>query len=267
MPKSLLVVPTWLGNRWSALALWWQRQKWPARLYSGGGVVICVAVLSTLLGLTYRNIHQTLFSLGAALLAAGILMEGYELANKGMATRPGKIVAALLATMVGALSMGIASVIVNGATGFPPGEFPYTVAFLAPLTAGHVVLFITIVMFIVAPVVILASGLVSIWKALSQREGKIDRAYARMFMRLVAAITLFVLIIGAWQRQHDDYESRLAKVASWFAYTFEMYPKDACIRNKGERVRRYGSDQALVGAEQNGKRAFFVRRCTPPVFD
>src|SRR3546814_18582867 len=75
------------------------------------------------------------------LLALGILLEGYRLADKGLATRPGKVLAALVATMIGALSMAISSVVVNEATGFPPSEFPYTVAFLAPLTAGYILVF------------------------------------------------------------------------------------------------------------------------------
>src|SRR3546814_1061386 len=63
----------------------------------------------------------------------------------GLATRPGKVLAALVATMIGALSMAISSVVVNEATGFPPSEFPYTVAFLAPLTAGYILVFSTII--------------------------------------------------------------------------------------------------------------------------
>ncbi|MBN8715055.1 MAG: hypothetical protein J0H50_14020 [Xanthomonadales bacterium] len=94
------------------------------------------------------------------LLASGIVLEGYQLADKALATRPGKILAALVATMIGALSMAIASGIVNRATGFPPGEFPYTVTFLAPLTAGYIILLATTVMFIVAPMSILMGGVV-----------------------------------------------------------------------------------------------------------
>src|SRR3546814_16832672 len=112
------------------LARWWEEQAWPMRLYSGGGLVILSALACTLLGVTYRDLHATIFILGAILLALGILLEGYRLADKGLATRPGKVLAALVATMIGALSMANSSVVVNEATGFPPREFPYTVAFM-----------------------------------------------------------------------------------------------------------------------------------------
>lgn len=223
---------------------------------------LCVGI-----GLTYRNVHQTVFLIGALLLASGILLEGYRLTNKGMATLPGKLVAALLATMIGALSMGISSVIFNQATGFPPSEFPYTVTFLAPLTAGHVILLLTIVLFIVAPVIILALGAVSIWQALGSPERKVDREYIHMMVRLLAATTLFVLIIHTWQKQHEYYEARLTSASRWFAYTFEMYGNDFCVLHKGERVRHIESGQVLVGSERDGKKIFFARRCEPPLFE
>lgn len=267
MSRTLQRILAWAIRCWSSLAQWWQSQRWPMRLYSGGAIVMLVSLLFALTGMTYRDVHQTVFVLGALLLALGILLEGYRLANVGMATRPGKVVAALIATMIGSLSMGISSVIVNQATGFPPSEFPYTVTFLAPLTAGHVILLMTVVLFILVPVVILAMGTMSIWQALFQPGRRIDREYIQMMARLMAAITLFVLIIHAWQKQHASYESRLTSAASWFAYTFEMYGNDACVRYKGERVRRIESDEALIGYERNGQRAFFARRCEPPVFD
>src|SRR3546814_4486898 len=86
-----------------------EEQAWPMRLYSGGGLFILSALACTLLGVTYRDLHATIFILGAILLALGILLEGYRLADKGLATRPGKVLAALVATMIGALSMAIRS--------------------------------------------------------------------------------------------------------------------------------------------------------------
>src|SRR3546814_12519172 len=73
--------------------------------------------------------------------------------------------------MCGALSMAISSVVVNEATGFPPSEFPYTVAFLAPLTAGYILVFSTIIAFVFVPTVILFTGLISIWP-MDRREDR-----------------------------------------------------------------------------------------------
>ncbi|MBN8715056.1 MAG: hypothetical protein J0H50_14025 [Xanthomonadales bacterium] len=84
-----------------------------------------------------------------------------------------------------------------------------------------------------------------------------------MLVRLVAAITLLSLVIAGWNRQHRPYEESLVSVAGWFAYSFEMYEKDACATADGERVRRTGSDEVLVGYEHDGHRIFFVRRCRP----
>ena len=84
-----------------------------------------------------------------------------------------------------------------------------------------------------------------------------------MLVRLVAAITLLSLVIAGWNRQHRPYEESLVSVAGWFAYSFEMYEKDACATADGERVRRTGSDEVLGGYEHDGHRIFFVRRCRP----
>src|SRR3546814_14258097 len=45
------------------LARWWEEQAWPMRLYSGGGLVILSALACTLLGVTYRDLHATIFIL------------------------------------------------------------------------------------------------------------------------------------------------------------------------------------------------------------
>lgn len=211
------------------------------RLYSGGLLVWIAAVVLTLLGVVYREIHQMVFLLGAILLASGVLLEGYGLVNKCLATSVGKVAGALVATMIGALSMGISSVIVNQATGFSPGDFPYTVTFLAPLTAGHVILLLTVVMFILAPVVIMLLGVISMWRRYRGGSKYLEVEYVKMLLRLFSAITLFSLIISSWNEQQKGYEARLESAASWFAYTFEMYGNDPCARNKSEHVRRIES--------------------------
>lgn len=255
-----------LRHRASDLATWWQKQPWPTRLYSAGGIVIIASVACMLIGFTYRELPQILFIEGTVLLAAGILLEGYQIARWVMATVPGKFVAALIATMIGALSMGISSAIVNETTGFSPGDFPYTVAFLAPFTAGYIILFSILAMFVVALVAIVGFGMFSILKALCADANKVEGESAKMFARLMAATTLLVLTLHVWNEKHTSYESGLTTTASWFAYTFEMYGKDPCARSKHERVRRIEPGQALIGSERDGRRAFFVRRCTPSIF-
>jgi hypothetical protein len=253
--------------RWGCLLdNWWQRQSWPMRLYSSGGIVIVAAIVFALIPLNFRDIPGTLFLLGALLLAGGIGLEGYQIADKVLATRPGKIVAALVATMIGALAMGISSVIVNEATGFPPGEFPYTVTFLAPLTAGYIILFATMFLFVVALFVVLAASLISMWQA-RKIKGEVERLPMLMLARMTAAVVLFALVFAGWDRQHRSCEESLSSLAGWFAFTFEMYGNDPCVRTEGERVRRVNADDVLVGYQQDGKRIFFARRCVADVFE
>lgn len=219
-----------------------------------------------LVGITYRELPQILFIEGTVLLAAGIVHEGYQIARWVMATVVGKSVGALVATMIVALSMGISSVIVNDTTGFSPSDFPYTVAFLAPLTAGYIILLSILAMFVVALVAIVSFGMFSICKTLCVGGAQVEGESAKMFARLMAAITLLVLTVHVWNEQHPSYESGLTTTASWFAYTFEMYEKDPCVRNTHERVRRINPGQALIGSERDGQRAFFVRQCSPSAF-
>lgn len=239
---------------------WWQRQAWPMRLYSSGGIVMAAATILALIQLNLWDLPGTIFLLGALLLAGGIGLKGYKIADKVLATRPGKVVAALVATMIGVLAMGISSVIVNEATGFPPGEFPYTVTFLAPLTAGYIILFVTIFLFIVALLVILAASLISIWGA-RKIKGEAERPPMLMLARTTAAVVLFALVFAGWERQHRSYEESLSLLAGWFALTFEMYGNDPCVRTGGERVRRVDAGDILVGYAQHGRRTFSTRRC------
>lgn len=255
-----------LRHRASNLAAWWQRQPWPTRLYSGGGIVMIASTACMLIGITYRELPQILFIEGTLLLIAGIVHEGYQIARWVMATFVGKLVATLLATMISALAMGISSVIVNDTTGFSPADFPFTMGFLAPFTAGYIALFSILAMLQVALVAIVGLGLFSICKGLCAGGTQIEGESAKMFARLMAAITLLALTVHVWNEQHTSYESVLTTTASWFAYNFEMYAKDPCARAKHERVRRIDPGQALIGSERDGQRAFFVRRCAPSIF-
>lgn len=250
----------------SDLAAWWQRQPWPMRLYSGGGIVMIASIACMLIGITDRELPQILFIEGTLLLAAGIVHESYQVVRWVMTTFVGKLVATLLATMTSALAMGISSVIVNDTTGFSPADFPFTMAFLAPFTAGYIALFSILAMFLAALVAIAGFGLFSICKGLCAGGTEMEGESAKMFARLMAAITLLTLTVHVWNEQHTSYESVLTTTASWFAYNFEMYAKDPCAHAKHERVRRIDPGQALIGSERDGQRAFFVRRCAPSIF-
>lgn len=255
-----------LRLRASDLAAWWQRQPWPTRLYSGGGIVMIASIACMLIGITYREFPHILFIEGTLLLAAGIVHEGYKISCWVMATAIGKSVGALVATMIVALSMGISSAIVNETTGFSPSDFPYTVAFLAPLTAGYIILLSVLALFVASLVAIMGFGMFSICKALRAGGSHIEGESAKLFARLMAAITLLVLAVHVWNEHHVPYESGLTTTASWFAYNFEMYEKDPCSRSTRERVRRINPGQALIGSERDGRRAFFVRQCSPSIF-
>ena len=259
-------VQSGLRLRFSHLAAWWQRQPWPTRLYSGGGIVMIASIACMLIGITYRELPQILFIEGTLLLAAGIVHEGYQVGRWVMATFVGKLVATLLATMISALAMGISSVIVNDTTGFSPADFPFTMGFLAPFTAGYIAFFSILSVLLAALVAIVGLGLFAICKGLCVGGTQVEEGSAKMFARLMAAITLLALTVHVWNEQQTSYESILTSTASWFAYNFEMYGKDPCARGKHERVRRIDLGQALIGSERDGQRSFFMRRCAPSLF-
>lgn len=263
--RIIKLIQARIRYRAADLAMWWQRQPWPTRLYSGGGIVMIASIACVLMGITYRELPQILFNEGTLLLAAGIVHEGYQIARWVMTTFVGRLAATLLATMISALAMGISSVIVNDTTGFSPADFPFTMGFLAPFTAGYITLFAILAMLLIALIVIVGLGLFSTCKALCAGGTQVEGASAKMFARLMAAFTLLALTMHVWNEQHTSYESVLTTTASWFAYNFEMYANDPCARAKHERVRRIVPGQALIGSERNGQRAFFVRRCAPSI--
>lgn len=248
------------------LIAWWQKQLWSMRLYSAGGLVMLGSLAFALIGVTYRELPSILFVEGSLLLAAGILHELYKVLHWVVATAIGKVLVAGVAAMMGALTVGIASTIVNDTTGFPPSEFPLTTTFLAPLTAGYIALLLIFAMFFVSIAVSVGLGLFSVCKALCASGIQVEGATGQMFGRMTAAITLLVLTMHLWNEHHSSYESGLGATASWFAYNFEMYAKDPCARSKQERVRQIGPGQALIGSDRDGQRAFFVRQCAPSVF-
>lgn len=248
------------------LAAWWQKQPWPMRLYSAGGLAMLGSFGLALIGITYRELPSILFVEGTLLLAAGILHELYKVLRWVVATVIGKVLTAGVAAMMGALTMGIASAIVNDTTGFPPADFPLTTTFLAPLTAGYIALLSIFAMFFVSIVVSVGLGMFFVCKALCAGGTQVEGATGQMFGRMTAAITLLVLTIHLWNEHHSSYESGLSATASWFAYNFEMYGKDSCSRGKHERVRQLVPGRALIGSERDGQRAFFVRQCSPSVF-
>src|SRR3546814_13698272 len=125
--------------------------------------------------------------------------------------------------MIGALSMAISSVVGNEATGFPPSEFPYTVAFLAPLTAGYILVFSTIIAFVVVPTVILFTGLISIWPLDRRDRRQVDFISVQSFLRLFAVIFLFYLLLGCCDTQDRPYDKFLYSCAVCFAFSFENY--------------------------------------------
>lgn len=248
------------------LAVWWQNQPWAMRLYSAGGLVMLGSFVFALIGVTYRELPSILFVEGALLLAAGILHELYKVLRWLLATIFGKLLAAGGAAMMGALAMGIASVIVNDTTGFPPSDFPLTTAFVAPLTAGYIALLSILAMFFISILASVGLGLFFACKALCAGGAQLEGTTALMLGRMTAAITLLVLTLQIWTQHHSSYETGLGTTASWFAYNFEMYGKDPCSSGKHERVRRLQPGQALIGSERDGQRAFFVRLCRPAVF-
>lgn len=233
------------------------------RGYAGGLIVLGIAALWT------RMFGPNL--VGLILLVAGALttcitlsVELYAVALAAWGTTLGKLVGVLLGTMVGAASMALSSGIVNEATGLDPSNLPYAVTFMAPLTAGY------LLMVLVAVIVVLGS----VWFFVKTLGDAARLGYERARgirglwpdveldgLRATAGIILLFAALVAWGVGERPYDWLLSKGASAFVYQFEFYSRDPCAR-VGERIRRLSDDAVAVARPGAGQAAFSLRTCS-----
>jgi hypothetical protein len=189
------------------------------------------------------------------------MLEAYALGLRLWQTRPGKLIGALVATVVAAIAMGLASVCVNEATGLDPSHFPYAVAFLAPWTAGYILLLATVVVSLLAMLAFAIYSLLLWIPAFTpEREAEKQHFANWILFRVLGWVSLVLMTSVTWESGHQRYDSALTGAAGWFTFVLEMYGQDACAR-KGERVRRITDDLVAVGSLARGRLQVELRSC------
>lgn len=240
----------------------WRSTNTPTRFYIAGiALIFSTAVLIRLHAPTWWIGGQMLT--GATLATAGVVLEFYKLVDRLWDTKLGKLVSLLGGTMVAAVAMALAQLIVNDATGMDPGHFPLTVAFLAPLTAGYligvlawmVVIAGFVWFFVEVTVDVIRSG----W-ALGWGEKYIPKNPTQTGLRFVAVVIMSLLVAVMWSQGEKPYSSFLSGTARWFTYGMEMYGSDPC-RLPNTRMRRLSDEVVADGLVRGTHVAFQVRRC------
>jgi hypothetical protein len=239
---------------------WWGLAGTEMRLYAGGLATLGGAVLLAML-FKPKPIVAALFYTAGAFLAGGFVMEIYSVAVRLWETGPGKLLGALMATMVGALAMGLSSVVANEATGLDPSYLPYTVTFLAPLTAGYILLVATVAISLLCLVAFFVYSLL-LWIPSITRSshGHSKRIADLIGLRMLGWISLVLVTSISWSAGQKPYDGLLMGTAGWFAFTLEMYGHDACA-GPTERVRRLSDSVVAVGIVEHGSLRFELRQC------
>lgn len=250
--------PPLLSRIGSVVSAWWGSASLVIKLYS-------VGVLTGLLAFAISwpwgpsPIGNGLLISGAAFLSGGFLIEAYGVAKKLWDTSLGKLGGLLVATMVGALAMAMAAQTINDGTGLDPSTVPYAVTFLAPLTAGYLILFSTFLLAMVCVALAALSLLLDVVHlAINGSWAKSDVEIE--VLRLVGFLALILSVTALWDIGNKQYTTSLAGGAKWFVFSLEMYSKDDCAL-QGERVRRLNDELVAVGAVSAGTIHFSKRLC------
>ena len=240
---------------------WWDHTTQVMQLFVVGGAAVLLSIVLALVHAPDRLVAG-LMAAGTLLLFAAFLTDCYLAALRLWETPWGKLLGALLATMVASSSMALSSVIFNAATGMDPANFSYVVAFIAPLTAGYLLTVGT--MFVVAGFFVWFVGYTIFGFLLTVVDGK---KYAhrmdadKVLIRMVGVVALVMTNAVAVDFGGKSYDSGLASTARGFTYFLEMYAEDPCAR-EGERVRRI-SDEIVAFGRWESQRLVFDRRACP----
>ena len=238
----------------------WGQARTVTRLYYvGAGVLGLSALIFRIFGPS--TTCAVLAYLGGTVTASGFVAEVYQVGLKLWETVPGKLLGALLITMVGALAMGLSSVIVNYVTGLEPSSFPYTVTFLAPLTAGFLLLMATFVVAIVGLLAILGAGIVTSLPLSSQSARERRKQFdSHLLFRMLGWLSFIFLVAVTWDMGYRRYEAMLETTASTFAFNLEMYRDPRCSGSQ-ERTRRVNDSLVAVGRMTSGGLRVELRAC------
>lgn len=243
-----------------SVATWWGRSDRPKRLMSAGLVLTMVGAVFARLGLPEWLAGAVLF-LGSTLLGAGYLLEAYDFIKRMLETLPGKLIAALLATCVGAVSAGLASQVINESTGLDPTQLDYAVAFLAPLTAGFMITAVVVGLTVIAMVMFfLRSFTLALFGWSRKDKEKHTKAIDRETLRFSGVLGLFVVGIVSWSAAERPYRTALALAANVFIYELEFYSVDPCA-GSGEKVRRINDELVVVAVSRPGRLEYVRRSC------
>lgn len=176
---------------------------------------------------------------------------------------------ALRGVLAGVLAMSLAfsaayaSTIVNEVTGAPPSLFPYTIAFLTPLSALAILLMVLMLVYVVVIAQALLVGLQSMVKSVLPtvmprfKGGSALWLHLVIYMRILGVVTLVsgILQLIPW------YESGLKSVGWVFAARYEMYAHDPCvIPGAEEHIIRRDDDSVLVVSNRQAFMTPFERR-------
>lgn len=245
----------------AALKAGWSKSDWPKRLMSSGLGLTIVGLVAFRLGVPEGLIGVVLF-VGSALLGWGYLLEAYGFIKRVLETLPGKLMAALLATCVGAVSAGLASQVINEATGLDPSELDYAVAFLAPLTAGFMITAFVVTLAVIASIwFFLRSATSGLFGWFYKDRKKDVEEIERETLRFSGVLGLLVVGVVVWGAAERPYRTALALAANVFIYELEFHAIDPCA-GPGEKIRRI-NDEIVVAAVSAPGRLDYVRRSCP----
>lgn len=244
-----------------SIAHWWDHTTQVMQLFAVGGGAVLLSIALALVHAPDRLVVG-LMAAGTLFLSAAFLTECYLAALRLWDAPWGKLLGALLGTMVASSSMALSSVIFNTATGLDPANFSYVVAFIAPLTAGYLLTVGT--MAVAVGFFVWMVGYTFLGFLLTLVGGK---KYAhrldtdKVLIRMVGVIALVMTNVVAVDFGGRSYQGALESTARGFTYVLEMYAEDPCAQD-GERIRRI-SDEIVAVGRWGGQRLVFGQRTCP----
>lgn len=196
---------------------------------------------------------------GAAFMAAAVVIECYFATLWALETAVGKLAGTLTVAAVVPIALGLSSNIVGVATRQSPADLPYAVGLIAPFTAGYFV--------VIASAVVMFAGLlmglvVWVFALLLGRKEQVNRDALKFFARLIGIIGLFSLVNEGWKQGGSSYEGGLRWMASTAAYILDTYPSRECGAGETTKLKRI-SDDIVIAASQAGKEIRVVRKRCP----
>lgn len=249
---------------------WANDLRIPLQVYLAGAIMLVLGLLLVLLLGAFVPTARMFVMPGAILLILGFSMEAYVLVRAFIDTLLGKLVLSMVASLGITSALMLASQIVNIATGQDPSLFPYTVAFIAPLTALYFIYLSFLLMagswLLVGPFAMaLLTALPPHLIASPFFPAKVDQLGPLFLARILAVICLITLVTSSWGKVSEPYDRGLANFARFIAHNFDSYPNDSCKQMAAERIKRVDADNAVVSMKSTHGLVFVQRQCTVAV--